>query len=177
MASLFANKGWILICWVAFAACTTPPQYRISAQDQSKVEVTISPDRIILECQDVADPEESPETGGRFGFMMHILDEQDTVMTAVQFNFLGQSDCKERLTEIGKIIREGKSIVVAGRGDLNVPRVKESTVYAFPEKGSFASNGRTLHFQAIWNQKGQCYDTNYGIRSPCPRAGFPISKP
>ena len=113
---------------------------------------------------------------GHFGFMMHVLDEENTVSSVVQTNVIGREDCYDRLREIGKILRSGKRITIAGRDGLDSPRVKSTTVYEFPGLGKFYGNSRVHQFASIWNEHGQCYDAQMGDEKPCPSNGFPITE-
>lgn len=157
-----------MICFVLSAGCAIST-YRVLNTGRYGTELSVSPDRVLLECEWLYDA----DIKDRYGFMMHVLDEENTVLTVVQGNTLGKSDCDRRLKLIGKILREGKSIYIAGTGVLDSPR-EIGKPYAFPGKGTFKHNERVLGFAAIANEHGTCYDAYSGPEIPCPRDPFPI---
>lgn len=109
--------------------------------------------------------------------MIHVLDDQDTVTSVSQMNTLSKADCDERVTMIGKILMRGTRITIAGIGEIDRPRVVEKWRTVFPRFGTFNSNGRSLQFIAISNERGECYDAYSGETPPCPQSGiFPLEK-
>lgn len=51
-----------------FSSCTSP-SYKVLNQDGFKIELLVAPRRVLLQCEDVQDPEEKPtDSHGRFGF-------------------------------------------------------------------------------------------------------------
>jgi len=85
---------------------------------------------------------------------------------------LDKEDCFEGITEIKKILKNGKTISIGGMGDLNELRQSEKTTYLFPGLGTFHGNGRALQFMMIWNEHSQCFDSQFGKGKPCPRNDF-----
>lgn len=148
--------------------------YRVADRYRSKVELLVSPDRVVLECEDIKDHDNAGSPEGNYGFLIQVLDEENTVTTVAQTNVLGREDCFERLREIGKILRDGKRITIGGMGDIDSPRVKGTFRTEFPGKGIFLENERSLQFMVIWNEHGQCYSAYRGPEKPCPRNEFPI---
>lgn len=148
--------------------CATS-KYRVLNSGEYGTELNVSPDRVLLECERLHDADEP----GLSGFMMHILDEEDTVLTLVQGNTLDNKTCDRRIKKMNAILKNGKNIYIAGTGDLNKPRTK-GKAYAFPRKGTFHNNGRVLGFAAIANEDGACYDAYSGEEKPCPRDPFPL---
>lgn len=156
---------------LVLAGCAT--SFFNVAEDDNRTEVFVSPDRVILECEHIHDADEK----NRYGFMIHILDDQNSVLTAAQMNLLDKQGCSDRYTQIGKILKNGKKIHLGGMQSLSNQNKKVSDrEYNFPGKGTFKDDGRTLQFIVIWNELGQCYDAYSGNRAPCPRNDFPIRR-
>lgn len=160
----------ILIFWVV--GCTTS-SYRIANRDAGRVELAVTPDRVLLQCECVSDNKEVP-----CGFMMHVLDEEQTVVTVLQGNNLDERGCSERIKKIGNILRGGKRIYISGISySIDDPRKAEEWKYTFPGLGTYNGNGRGMQFFAVANEHGGCYDAYYGERKPCPHGDeFPISR-
>ncbi|MBK7892488.1 MAG: hypothetical protein IPJ84_17070 [Bdellovibrionales bacterium] len=159
--------------WLTFLpfliGCSTS-HYRVVPWRGLKNELVFTPDRVLLECEYISDY--SGDIQNPYGFMIHVLDEKDTVLTASQGSVLDKDDCLEQVAEIGKILKKGRTISIGGMGDLNEPRSIEKRTYRFPGLGTFRSNGRTIQFMMIWNEFNQCYDSQYGKGNPCPRSDF-----
>jgi hypothetical protein len=163
-----------VVVFLILSGCTVPP-YKILNQDDQRVELLVAPDRVILECEDVQDPTEKPSNSlGRFGFMIHVLDEANTVLSVTQGSVQDKRSCLKRVEEVEKVLRHGKQIYIGGIGNLTGPRVREKWNHYFPGKGVFFSNSRALQFMVIANEKGECYSAYYGTEKPCPREEFPI---
>jgi hypothetical protein len=171
MTALKRSCSFYFLIFSIFVGCATS-SYRILKQDDHSVELNVSPDRILLECEWLYDA----DIKGLYGFMIHVLDEENTVLTVSQGNTLDKGSCDRRIKIISKILREGKNIYIAGIGNLNEPRKKGKRAYSLPKKGIFHSNERTLKFVAISNEYGSCYDAYSGDEKPCPREPFPIQK-
>ena len=171
MRLLKKSFSFYFLTFFILIGCATS-SYRILDQDDQSAELSVSPDRIVLECEWLYDA----DIKGRYGFMIHVLDEENTVLTVNQGNTLDKKDCDRRIKIISKILKEGKNIYIAGTGNINEPRVKGKRSYFFPQKGIFFDNERTLQFVAIANEHGSCYDANSGEEKPCPREPFPIQK-
>lgn len=166
------------ICFLSLVlvGCKTPA-YKIFNQKGLNTELLVSPERILLECEDVQDKtEKTKELYGRYGFMIHILDDKNTVLTVVQGNVLGKKGCFDRISKIGKILKNGKKIYVGGTGELKEPRKEGRFQFTFPGVGTFYSNSRTLGFSVIMNDRGECYSAYEEDEKPCPRDEFPIQK-
>jgi len=97
-------------------------------------------------------------------------------LPVVQTNRIGDSDCKERLRKIKKILKDGRRIYISGIGDLEEPRKLRESSYFFPKHGTFMDNGRQLQFHAISNEHGECFDAYSGSKKPCPQGYFPLKK-
>ena len=159
--------GMLLTCLVA--GCSTS-SFMLIKQDENAVEFKVTPDRVIMECEYQPDH----DTKDAYGFLMHVLDEKNTVIAVVQGNVLDKGSCARRLQKIGKILRTGKSIYVGGMGSLTKPRKNECETYVFPGIGTFSGNGHTLQFMVIANEQGLCYDAYSGDEKPCPRPPFSL---
>src|SRR3989338_8188450 len=171
MRLLKKSFSFYFLTFFILIGCATS-SYRILDQDDQSAELSVSPDRVLLECEWLYDADNK----GLYGFMIHVLDEENTVLTVNQGNTLNKEDCDRRIKIISRILREGKNIYIAGIGNLNEPRVKGKRTYSFPQKGIFYDNERTLQFVAIANEYGSCYDAYSGEEKPCPREPFPTQK-
>jgi hypothetical protein len=80
---------------VIFAGCATS-SFKVLNQEKSSVEVLVTPDRVILECERV----ETDDRGVVAGFMMHVVDEEKTSFTLVQTNTLDLESCDRRIRKI-----------------------------------------------------------------------------
>lgn len=169
MQNLKRNRPYHLILLPFVIGCATS-SYQLKPWGKLKNEVTITPDRVLLECEYITDY--SGDLKDPYGFMILVLDEKNTVLTVSQGNVLDKEDCFEGITEIRKILKNGKTISIGGMGDLNDPRQSEKAAYLFPGLGTFHSNGRHLQFMMIWNEHGQCYDSQFGKGKSCPRDDF-----
>lgn len=167
MRALRKSKMLYLTLLSSIMGCATST-YRVLNSGEYGTELNVSPDRVLIECERLHDADEP----GLSGFMMHVLDEENTVLTFVQGNTLDSKTCDQRIKKMNKILENGKNIYIAGTGDLNKPRTK-GKAYTF-KKGTFQNNGRVLGFAAIANEYGACYDAYSGEEKPCPRAPFPL---
>lgn len=158
--------------YILLLGCSTS-NYLINKEIDGKTEILVTPDRVSLQCEHIYD-----YTGNAidpYGFMIHVLGEENTVLTVNQGNLIGKDDCLKRLNKIGQILTKGKKIYIGGIGNLNnKPRIKEDNQYFFPNLGRFNSNGRVLQYMVIWNEHGQCFNAYTGDRKPCPSDEFPI---
>ena len=73
----------ILGILMIFAGCATS-SFKVLNQEKSSVEILVTPDRVILECERV----ETDDRGIVAGFMMHVVDEEKTSFTLIQTNTL-----------------------------------------------------------------------------------------
>ncbi len=175
MLNLLKNRFIFPLQFLSFALGCTTPSYKVLNQSNNRTELLVTPERILLECEDVQDPTEPMDSDGRYGFMIHVLDDENTVLTVSQGSVLAKKDCFERINKIKKILRNGKQIYIGGMGDLRDPRKKREDHYTFLGKGSFYSNSRVLQFSVIKNEKDECFSAYYGNEKPCPRDEFPIA--
>jgi len=158
---------------ILISGCTTP-SYRIYNVNDNRTELVVTPDRITVQCEDVESPEEPRVPAGRYGFMIHILDEENTFLNVIRGHVLSKKDCFDQKHHAEKILGNGKQIYLGSMGTLDSPREITTTKYIFPKRGTYFWNGRVLQFKVIQNELGECYDVYYGSKAPCPREEFPI---
>lgn len=170
MNALKKSKKNCPLLFLLLMGCTSS-SYQVLNSGEYGTELRVTPDRVLLECERLLDADERNLSG----FMMHVLDEQNTVVTLVQGHTLDNKTCDLRIKKIDKILKNRKNIYIAGTGALNQPRTVGKT-YTFPKKGIFPNNGRVLGFAAIANEDGACYDAYSADEKPCPRDPFPLSK-
>ncbi len=151
-----------------FAGCTTS-SFKILNQEKSSVEVLVTPDRVILECERV----ETDDRGVVAGFMMHVVDEKKTSFTLVQTNTLDKESCDRRIKKIERILKNGTQIYLAGIGDFREPRKTGLRKHTFPHFGPIEDNGRSIQFIAIKNERNQCFGAFSAEEKPCPPEPFP----
>jgi hypothetical protein len=165
------QNSWLLYTLISCLAGCATSSYRVSNRYGRRIELEATPDRIVLQCEKALE-----DSDAIYGFMIHVLDEEKTVLDVVQTNNLDKQSCFERIEQISHILQTGKKIYIAGFGDIDDPREIEEWKHTFPRFGTFNSNGRMLQFAAIANEHGTCYDAQYGDEKPCPRDEFPITK-
>lgn len=151
-----------------FLGCTTS-SYKILSEDKSSIEVLVTPDRVILECERV----ETDDRGVVAGFMMHVVDEMKTSFTLVQSNTIDIESCNRRTKKIEKILRNGSKIYIVGIGDFTKTRKVDLGKHNFPRFGAIEDNGRSLQFIAIKNERDQCFGAFSAEEKPCPPEPFP----
>ena len=168
----FSRKSnYVVALPIIFIMGCASSSYHVLYQDNSGAELNVTPDRVLLECEYLSDADEK----GLYGFMMHVLDGQNTVLTLAQSNTLDRQGCQDRLKNIQKILRGGMKIYIASRGDLNDVDGISQREYDFPGIGRFKSNGRSLEFVAISNEHDLCYGAHRGFQvKPCPPKPFPL---
>lgn len=170
MIILKRNSVILFLYTFILAGCATS-SFKLLNQIQLATDLTITPDRILLECEHQPDHPEKDT----YGFIMRVLDQENTVITILQTNNLDKEGCFYRLQKIGKIITKGNKIYIGGSGDLNEKKIKEEEKYTFPKLGTFHGNGQTLQFLVIANEKGMCFNAYLGDKDPCPSEPFPLS--
>lgn len=141
------------------------------------VEFQVTPDRVLLECEDIFDHADAGKPEGNFGFMVHVLDEADTVFTLIREPVTSREECFERRDYIQKILKNGKKIFIGGNGVISKPRVQGTRSYSFSGRsGAFFENGRSMSLLVIKNEKDQCFSLNFGLGPPCETPEFPIRR-
>ena len=158
----------ILITLMTFVGCATS-SFEVLNQEKSSIEILVTPDRVILECERV----ETDDRGEVAGFMMHIVDEKKTSFTLVQTNTLDTESCVRRVKKIERILKNGTQIYLVGIGDFREPRKTGLRKHTFPRFGDIEDNGRSLQFIAIKNERNQCFGAFSAEEPPCPPEPFP----
>lgn len=149
--------------------CVTSSKYQTQKPNSLGTDIEVTPDRVIVECEFITDYEGDYKEP--YGFMIHILDNQKTVLTVSNGTVLEKRDCFEKLKVSEKIIKDANIVFVRGRGDAEAPVKLESLTYSFPKHGTFNNNGRSLNFLGIWNDRGQCYSAFNGSGDFCSSSG------
>lgn len=166
MANSQKNRIFIFAVSFILVNCATS-QYSARKSKALGTDIKVSSDRVVAECEFITDY--TGDYPDPYGFMIHILDTEKTVLTVSNGTVLDKKECFKRLKATEEILRNSETVFVRGRGDADAPIKLESRTYYFPGHGSFPDNGRNLNYLAIWNDLGQCYDAFYGSERPCPR--------
>lgn len=168
MTNLKINNFLPLITLACSFGCVTS-SYRLGQSDKNRQEIIVTPDRVTMTCT-----KESSDGDAFYGFMLHVLDDEKTVLDILQGNRLDEDGCLEWTKKIGKILKGGTRIYIGGMGTINEPRKAEKFTYNFPKLGTFHSNGRILQFAVISNENGGCFSAYHREEKPCPRDEFPV---
>jgi len=73
MQILKRSSSFYFLTFFILIGCATS-SYRILDQDDQSAELSVSPDRVLLECEWLYDA----DIKGLYGFMIHVLDEENT---------------------------------------------------------------------------------------------------
>lgn len=172
--NLRKNKFILLAVLTSFLSACTTSSYKINAQGDNAIELAVTSNRVLVECEyqegydgDIKNPH---------GFMMHVLDEENTVFSLILPRVVTQKDCITHLKATTKILKSFPKVYIGGAGTFDGPKSKSENKYIFPGLGNFPGNERVLNYWAIWTDTGQCYDVIYGNEKPCPREKFPVKK-
>ena len=171
MKNLRLKISSVLFLFV-LSGCSTS-SFKIKKETDSLTELLVTPDRITLQCEEL---DEDPDVGA-YGFMVHILDEKKTVTTSALSIRPDKENCERFIQKIDRILKNGRQIYIGNRMKLSSQARKNDETnfrYTFPSHGTFSSNGRSLEFVTIANEKGQCYSPTYRKEEPCPPFPFPI---
>lgn len=167
------NSPLLLLALFLTLSCSTS-SYKVHNQNAYATELAVTPDRILIECE--YQKGYSGDAQNPHGFMMHILDEENTVLTLIIEPVLSKEECMRHLNASVAILSNTNKVYIGGAWTLDSPRKKTDTKYTFPKIGTYSGNGRVLRYRAMWDKKGQCYDIYHGNKKPCPRDDFPIGK-
>lgn len=159
-----------LLFFISLTAGCSTSTFKISNQWKSATEFSVTPDRIILECE-ALDRDDGVIASG---FMMHILDDKKRVLTVAQTNAIDPKSCKDRLVTIGKILKDGNKIYIAAWGDFKGADTKTEYRYHFPKIGTFNGSKMSFQFAAIANERGLCFSAYHGQEKPCPPPPYPL---
>jgi hypothetical protein len=171
MVNLKLNSLYMAVLIFVVTGCTTS-SFKMLNQKKMAMEFLVTPDRVILECEKV----ETDDRGIVYGFMIHVLDEEKTSFTLAQTNALDKESCDFRMKKIGKILKNGSQIYLAGVGDFREPRKIGLRKYIFSRFGSVEDSGRSLQLIAVKNERNQCFGAFSAEEQPCPPEPFPIKK-
>ncbi|MFN7453171.1 MAG: hypothetical protein ACK5RO_00785 [Pseudobdellovibrionaceae bacterium] len=171
MKNLNLCKIVVLFLW-ACSGCTTS-SFKIKKETDSTTVLMVNSDRILLQCEEL---DEDPDIGA-YGFMIHMLDEENTVTTSALNIRPDKKNCEKIMQAVDRIIKKHRLVYVGSRFNLSKqPRIQEEVrlSYTFPNHGTFVSNGRALDFVYISNAKGMCYAPNLDPGEACPPYPFSI---
>ena len=85
----FLKRGE-LFCLIVVSLCGwATSSFKVLHQGKLAVELQTTPDRILLE----SEYQHDNDTKGFYGFLIHILDEEKTVLTVAQNNVLNSQLC------------------------------------------------------------------------------------
>lgn len=163
-----------LLLLFVVSGCSTS-SFKIKNETNSLTELLVTPDRVLLQCEEL---DEDPDVGA-YGFMVHILDEEKTVTTSALAIRPDKENCERFIQKMNRILKSGKQIYI---GNINKLSQQTRTLedrrfrYMFPGHGTFFSNGRSLEFVFIANEKGQCYSPTAEKNEACSPFPFPIEK-
>lgn len=165
MASLQKNKYSIVFLFFLILSSCATSRYSAGKPNALGTDIKVTPDRIITECEFIADYDGDRKSP--YGFMIHLLDLENGVLTVSNGIVLEKEDCLERQTIADKIIKNAQVVTVRGRGDAEAPIIKDEFKYIFKKHGTYFGNGRSLNFLAIWNDKRDCHSIFNGKDDPC----------
>jgi hypothetical protein len=158
------------------SSCSTS-SFKVLSKSEFLAEFQVTPDRVILECEDIFDHSDAGNPEGNFGFMVHVLDEEDTVLTLIREPVTTRTECFKKRDYIQRILKNGKKIFIGGHGGINEPRTRGSRSHSsFEKSGTFYDNGRVMQLLVIRNEKDQCFSLDYGMSPPCEIPEFPIKR-
>src|SRR6187399_1968191 len=80
------NSIIYLLVIKSLVGCSTPG-YRVDKKSGGKIELKVAPERIVLECEEI------PGDEVLYGFMIHVLDDENTIMDLAQGNRLDKKTC------------------------------------------------------------------------------------
>ncbi len=169
MVFLSRNKVAYFLLSFLLCGCATS-SFNVIKQGDFVVELKVTPDRVLLECE----PQPGHEVENAHGFIMYILDDKKTVLTIAQFNILAKEECFDGLRKIEKILKTGRIIYVGGMGNMTESNKRTDQKYTFSRLGTFHRNGKTIKFMVIANERGLCYDAQDGDKGTCPREPFSL---
>src|SRR4051794_16578117 len=122
MTNLKIKLSSLLFLFV-LSGCSTS-SFKIKRETSSLTELLVTPDRILLQCEEL---DEDPDVGA-YGFMVHILDEENTVTPSALSIRPDKENCERFIQKINLILKNGPQIYIANRMNLsNQPRKNEET--------------------------------------------------
>jgi len=157
----------VVVCLVSGCVTST---YKVHYNVDTLVGLVVSVDRMVMECEDVQDPTNPIDPDGRYGFMIHVLDEEGTKTTFSQGNVIGRDWCFERLKKYEAMKTKYKIFFLAGRGEFDEPRMKiKQKPVVFPNGTKVEYwNGRAMNFNMLKSPDNFCITSYSGNKKPCP---------
>ncbi len=167
MINLRNNFSFLTLVFI-FYSCSTKPLHKVVRQGGSLgiVEIITTPDRVLPYCEQI---DTSP---GRYGFMVKILDDENTVGSGSRM-MSSLKGCKDWEVGVRKVLEKGKRIRLVGTGRYDEPRVKKRFTYIFPGHGTFHSNGRSFGLTAITNEHQDCFGM---FSRKCSGGDYPLAE-
>lgn len=177
MASLknSLNKLLFLIFFLSSCASTTPihgplpiiptkieNNYEVTKRDDGIVVINVTPDRILPYCEKLEN--------GNDGFMIMILDEENTVLVATGRQ-CAHKTCLRWSKKVQDISKGQSSVKFVGLGEIAEERIKEKYNFTFPVHGTFHSNGRSFELHALLNKDKKCFSM---FSKACTKGNFAL---
>ena len=94
MAFLKVNKYFLILLFMSSSGCVTS-LYKINRKYETRFELKLTPDRVLIQCEKLNDDDDI-----FYGFMFHVLDDQQTITSVIQGNRLDKESCFERMEKI-----------------------------------------------------------------------------
>lgn len=129
-----------------------------------------SRERIITQCERV----EKDDGEVAYGFFVHLLTNEKKVISLWYPLLMTEDGCIKSEKKAHRIIKHGKSIYLAGRGDLEGIDKTNEYKYEFPGKGVFPGSRSFMEFFAIANEKGDCFSPLNEPEKKCLSYPFPL---
>lgn len=158
----------LTILTLAFLSGCSSSFFKVKAQDELRMELEVSPDRVFAVCEKASDEAEI------YMFIVNVLDDHGFVIFVPQSNVLDKETCMERSNGANEIIASGKIITIRGSGDLKPDPRTEVHEVNFPKYGIRKTNQQILPFLSISNERGRCVLQWQADFPPCGLEGFPI---
>ena len=163
----FCLKNKLMITCLLLVQSCASSKIKIHQIENGKIGYLVSSDRVLVECEDLfASGGDRP---GSFGFYIHILDEANTVLNGIQSIQTTKKECFSKVGIIQKILKESKTVYIAGVTNLNKPRsIEQDRKYVFPNLGTYFGNGRPMQWYVLKGEDGTCVTAYDGDGKPCP---------
>jgi hypothetical protein len=170
------NRLFILPLFILSSTCSSTSFYRVHATTRLRGEIIATPDRVLLQCEDVGDFD-GKTPSDRAGFSVYVLDDEDSVISFSTGSVQDKKSCLKRVELISKILNSGRRIYIGGFGGLLDSRKIETFSFKFSKSEKlYYGNGRAMQLRVLRNENGGCYDVYTENGSPRPLEEFPIHK-
>jgi len=163
----FYLKSNLLFASLLLVQSCASSQIKIHQYENGRIGYLVNSNRVLVECEDLfASGGDRP---GSFGFSIHILDEENTVLSGIQSTQTTKKDCFSKVRIIEKILRESKTVYIAGVTNLEKPRsIEQDRKFNFPKIGTYYGNGRPMQWYVLKGEDGPCVTAYDGDGKPCP---------